>query len=161
MNEVYLLLGSNEGNRKENLETARQFIAFRCGEIVSRSSLYETEAWGIKEQNSFLNQAICVFTHLAPTDLLHTLKSIEKQTGRTDTIKWGPRVIDIDILFYENDVIDTPELKIPHPFIQERRFTLTPLNEIAATFIHPVLKKTVAQLLKECPDTSSVRLFSS
>ena len=156
MTEVYLLLGSNEGIPVENLRKAKILIAERAGKIANQSSLYETEAWGVKEQQSFLNQAILIHTSLSPTELLVTLKSIEKETGRVETIKWGPRVIDIDILFFGNETVDLPELKIPHPFIQDRRFTLVPMAEIAPNFVHPVLGKTMRTLLQNCTDNSVV-----
>jgi len=157
MNEVYLLLGSNEGKPEENLLRAKAQIAERCGAIAVESSLYETEAWGIKEQPSFLNQAILIKTNLNPTDLLLSLKLIEKQLGRVETTKWGPRVIDIDILFYGQEIVNLPDLKIPHPYIQERRFALVPLAEIAPQFIHPILRKTMSELLRDCPDNSEVK----
>ncbi len=156
MIEVYLLLGSNEGNTKQNLAAARTLIASRSGEIIMCSSLYQTEAWGVKQQNSFLNQAILVKTDLPATALLTTLKKIEKETGRVETAKWGPRVIDIDILFYGNSLTNLPELKIPHPYIQDRRFTLAPMCEIAPTLLHPVIGKTIQELLSICKDNSEV-----
>jgi 2-amino-4-hydroxy-6-hydroxymethyldihydropteridine diphosphokinase len=158
MAEVYLLLGSNEGKPLQNLEKARLLIAGRCGPVIRQSSVYETEAWGLKEQPAFLNQAILITTGLSPADLLATLKNIETETGRVETVKWGPRVIDIDILFYRKDIIDLPQLKIPHPQIQNRRFTLVPMNEIAADFVHPVLGKTITELLRDCEDNSEVRV---
>jgi len=157
MENVYLLLGSNETDRFGNLEKACEWIALRCGKILKKSALYETEAWGLKEQNAFINQAVLIETSFAPKELLLQLKAIEKEIGRVETVKWGPRVIDIDILFYGNDVLDTEELKVPHPFLHERRFTLAPLNEIAAEFVHPVLNKTVNELLQNCNDTSLVK----
>jgi len=158
MKEVYLLLGSNEGKPEENLLRAKLLIAGRCGPIVLQSSLYETEAWGFKEQPFFLNQAILIKTGLIPSDLLEALKNIEKETGRVETIYWGPRVIDIDILFYSHEIVDLPQLKIPHPYIRERRFTLVPMNEIAPDLMHPVLEKTMSELLRECKDNSEVKL---
>jgi 2-amino-4-hydroxy-6-hydroxymethyldihydropteridine diphosphokinase len=158
MEEVYLLLGSNEGNRNHHLEQARQFIAIRCGEIQAASSLYETEAWGLKEQSPFLNQALMITTSKSPGELLRILKAIEKEAGRVETTKWGPRVIDIDILFYGEQIVNLPDLKIPHPYLQHRRFTLVPLNEIAADLVHPLLKKSVKMLLEECPDKGEVTL---
>ena len=158
MTEVYLLLGSNEGKPGENLATARLLIAERAGTLVKLSSVYETEAWGVKEQQSFLNQAIQIQTHLSPSNLLITLKSIEKEMGRKETTKWGPRVIDLDILFYANQTVDLPDLKIPHPYIQERRFTLVPMAEIAPNFVHPVFEKTMIELLSICADNSEVKL---
>ena len=157
MIEVYLLLGSNQGKPAEHLLTARNRIEQRCGSIIKRSSVYETEAWGIKEQNKFLNQAILIQTALPPLALLNKLKEIEKETGRVETIKWGPRVIDIDILFFGKEVIDLPDLKVPHPYMQDRRFTLAPMQEIAPAFIPPLLGKTMAELLKLCKDRSDVK----
>ena len=157
MNEVYLLLGSNEGTPEHNLLVAWQQIATRCGKIIHHSSIYETEAWGLKEQNNFLNQALLITTSLKPSELLIVLKQIEKETGRVESTKWGPRVIDIDILFYNTEIIDLPELKIPHPYIQERRFTLAPMHEIAPDFVHPVLGKTMTELLAICRDNSEVK----
>ncbi len=156
MTVVYLLLGSNESNRQHNIKQALRLIALKGCEIVNQSGLYETEAWGLKEQQSFLNQAIAVRTALPPLQLLGTLKSIEKEVGRVETIKWGPRVIDIDILFYGSLVINEPALTVPHPFLHQRRFTLAPLSEIAPQLLHPVFNKTVALLLEECEDTSKV-----
>ena len=156
MNEVYLLLGSNVGNRIENLKKAIGLIESECGKIKSISSVYETAAWGLKEQNNFLNEALCIYTSLTAKVLLKILKNIEKETGRTKTVKWGPRVIDIDILFYGEEIIDTPELKIPHPYLHERKFTLVPMNEIAPHFLHPVLHLTVNELMKKCVDESEV-----
>jgi len=159
MVDVCLLLGSNENDRLNNLETAKQLIELRSGKIEKQSPVYETEAWGLKEQNSFLNQAVLVNTKLAALDLLHELKAIEKEVGRKETVKWGPRVIDIDILFYDDEIIEEEDLKVPHPYIHERKFTLVPLNEIATQLVHPVLKKTVQQLLQECKDGSEVKNF--
>ncbi len=158
MTEVYLLLGSNEGMPAENLATARLLVEERAGAIVKLSSIYETEAWGVKEQQNFLNQAIQIQTNLSPSKLLTALKNIEKEMGRKETTKWGPRVIDVDILFYANQSIDLPDLKIPHPYIQERRFTLVPMAEIAQDFIHPTIKKTMIELLRSCADNSEVKL---
>ena len=157
MTVVYLLLGSNENNRQHNIEQALRLMALKGCEILSQSALYETEAWGLKEQQPFLNQAVEVRTTLQPLQLLHTLKAIEKETGRVETVKWGPRVIDIDILFYGAAIIDEPELKVPHPYLHQRRFTLVPLAEIAPQLLHPVIYKTVVQLLAECEDTSEVK----
>jgi 2-amino-4-hydroxy-6-hydroxymethyldihydropteridine diphosphokinase len=159
METAYLLLGTNEGVREKNLQKAKELIEKECGKIIRCSSVYETEAWGLKEQNSFLNEAVCISTSLAPATLLASLKYIETEVGRTQTVKWGPRVIDIDILFYGNEVVAEVNLKVPHAFITERRFTLVPLNEIAAEFVHPVLKKTMNELLKECKDESEVNVF--
>ncbi|MFN8299586.1 MAG: 2-amino-4-hydroxy-6-hydroxymethyldihydropteridine diphosphokinase [Chitinophagales bacterium] len=161
MHKVYLLTGSNEGNRQGNLARAMELIAQQCGAITAQSAIYETEAWGMKEQAGFLNQALCLHTQLAPVELLKQLKSIEKQVGRVETVKWGPRVIDIDILLFDNEVVNLPELIIPHPYMQERRFTLTPLADIAAYALHPVFNKSIAQLLSDCTDKSEVKNFTA
>ena len=161
MHKVYLLTGSNEGNRQGNLARAMELIAQQCGAITAQSAIYETEAWGMKEQAGFLNQALCLHTQLAPVELLKQLKSIEKQVGRVETVKWGPRVIDIDILLFDNEVVNLPELIIPHPYMQERRFTLTPLADIAANAVHPVFNKSIAQLLSDCSDKSEVKNFTA
>lgn len=157
MQEVYLLLGSNVGNRAENLAKAIAFIEERCGEVFVQSHLYETAAWGNTEQQSFYNQAIGINTDLSAENLLIAVKEIEKEVGRIETIHWGPRVIDIDIILFGNEVIDLPQLKIPHPYMHERRFTLTPLAEIASGAVHPVFNKTVSELLEECADDSEVK----
>jgi 2-amino-4-hydroxy-6-hydroxymethyldihydropteridine diphosphokinase len=161
MKQVYLLLGSNEGNRGENIAAAKRLIDARCGQVLMRSLFYETEAWGMKEQSPFLNQALMIVTALEPLSLLSTLKEIEKEVGRIETTKWGPRIIDIDILFYGEEIHRHAELIIPHPYLHERRFTLVPLNEIAPDFIHPVFKKTVNELLKDCPDQGEVKKLLS
>jgi 2-amino-4-hydroxy-6-hydroxymethyldihydropteridine diphosphokinase len=157
MKDVYLLLGSNEGDREKNMAKAMKLIEQNCGQILKKSSLYQTEAWGLKAQSSFLNLAIIIDTELSPQPLLVALKAIEKDIGRTDTVKWGPRIIDIDILFYGHEIIDLPDLKVPHPFIPERRFTLEPLNDISSNFVHPVLNKTIGNLLENCGDISQVQ----
>lgn len=153
---VYLLLGSNVGERWQNLLQAQKLIEEKCGKVSLESAVYETEAWGLTDQNSFYNRAIMINTVLEPVELLAILKQIEQYVGRTETVKWGPRVIDIDILFYRNITIDTETLKVPHPYLQDRKFTLVPLNEIAPELLHPIMLKTVQQLLEECTDKSIV-----
>lgn len=117
--------------------------------VVKRSSLYETKPWGLKAQPDFINMVVCAETGISPEELLKKLKFIEKKMGRKESKRWGPRLIDIDILFYDDLVIDSPELKIPHPYIKEREFVLLPLSEIEPEFVHPVLKKTVRELYRE------------
>jgi 2-amino-4-hydroxy-6-hydroxymethyldihydropteridine diphosphokinase len=156
--DVYLLLGSNVGDRRSNINRAVELISNDGISLTTCSSLYETAAWGKTDQASFLNQAIAVQTDIGPLPLLALLKMIEKDTGRQETEKWGPRVIDIDILFYGKEIIQEPDLQIPHPYLPVRRFALLPLAEIAGGFVHPVLKKTVIKLLEECPDSSEVKI---
>ena len=156
MSKAYLMIGGNLGDRKENLQQAIILIRKSCGPLIKISSLYETAAWGLVDQPSFLNQALEISTSLSAIELLSSILSIEKDMGRTRTEKLGPRLIDIDILFFNDEVHDLPHLKIPHPELQNRRFVLTPLAEIAAQLQHPVLKKNIAQLLEECPDNLEV-----
>lgn len=157
MNTAYLLTGSNLGNRHEQLAEAMFGISKRCGKIIDFSSIYETAAWGKTDQRDFLNQAIMIYTLLDPFALLKELLSIEKLMGRERDQKYGPRVIDIDILFFNHLVVKEPGLSIPHPRLQDRRFALEPMNEIAPALIHPVLHKTVRQLLEECADPLPVK----
>jgi 2-amino-4-hydroxy-6-hydroxymethyldihydropteridine diphosphokinase len=157
MNHAYLLTGGNEGNRKVNLSDAIKFIQIDAGVILRQSALYETVAWGVNRQQDFLNQALLVETGLGAPDLLNVLLGIEKKMGRIRLEKYGPRLIDIDIIFFNNDIIKTDGLTIPHPHLQDRRFVLEPMNEIAPGYVHPVFHKTVESLLAECPDRSGVK----
>ena len=159
MNEIYLLTGGNMGNRLHNMELAAGMIERTGGSIVKKSSVYETAAWGFTEQPAFLNQVFCITSDLKAEELLHRLLNIEQGLGRKRLQKMGPRVIDIDILFYGSQIISTPDLIIPHPRITERRFVLTPLNEIAPDFVHPVLHKRITELLQICPDPLEVKLY--
>lgn len=152
MNEAFLLTGGNTGNRKSHLLKAKQQIEKRCGSILQESSVYETAAWGKEDQDAFLNQVLKIETSLDASSLLTNLLAIEEEMGRKRETKYGPRNIDIDILFFNNDIISLPGLTIPHPQMQHRRFVLEPLNEIAPGKIHPVSKKTVSQLLAQCTD---------
>ena len=156
MNTAYLLTGGNMGNRKDNLATACKHIGVQCGHIFNSSSLYETAAWGKTDQPAFLNQALEIQTELTAPQLLKKLLNIEKQTGRVRKEKYGPRIIDIDILLFNDEIHNFPLLKIPHPEMQNRRFVLVPLAEIAPEIIHPIFKKTIFELLAICPDKLEV-----
>lgn len=158
MNEAYLLLGSNLGNRKYTIDSAVNKIKEQAGVIITTSSIYETEPWGTNASLSFYNQIIVIKTLLSAKRLLTVLLNIEKQLGRIRTeVKNDPRTIDIDILFFNDDIISQQDLEIPHPRIHLRRFVLEPLKEIAPLFIHPVLNKSINELLDECNDDSWVK----
>ena len=157
MSTAHLLIGGNLGDRKENLLTAITLIKEQCGSLTRSSSVYETEAWGKTDQPSFLNQALEISTTLNARQLIRRILKIEKDMGRVRKEKLGPRIIDIDILLFGNEIHDLRFLKIPHPEMQNRRFVLVPLAEIDPTLQHPVLKKTIAELLEECPDNLEVK----
>lgn len=154
--EVFLLLGSNLGDRLQVLAAAREAIADQAGSIVNQSAVYETAPWGITDQPAFLNQVLEITTSLLPEDLLRIILNIEHDLGRVRYERWGARVIDIDMLYFGQTVMDSARLTLPHPRIQDRRFVLAPLAEIAPDFIHPLLQKTSSKLLDQCPDTSAV-----
>lgn len=156
MNKTYLLLGSNIGNTVARLEKAKELITKNIGTIQRQSSLYCTAAWGNTQQPDFLNQVIILETDLTPGKVMTTILGIEKKMGRIRTKKYDPRIIDIDILFYGKEIINTSHLSIPHPQISNRRFVLVPLNELSPLLKHPVHKKTIHQLLRVCPDTLTV-----
>lgn len=153
---IYLLLGTNLGNRQENLIQARVSIAAKCGFLLKTSNIYETAAWGKTDQPAFLNQVIALETSLNPKSLLSCVLQIEQELGRVRSEKWGERIIDIDILYYEDTIHHSTDLVIPHPGIAKRRFVLEPLSEIAPDFLHPILLKTSLVLLAECPDELTV-----
>lgn len=156
MESLFLLTGSNIGESEKHLQQAKQLIAERIGVVSKASSIYKTEPWGNKDQQDFLNQVLEVQTELTGKDVLTRILTIEQEMGRNRSQKWEPRIIDIDILFYGDGVIQTEDLVVPHPLLHERRFTLLPLAEIAPQLIHPVLQKTTEELLKECTDNSLV-----
>lgn len=149
---IFILLGSNLGDRDSNLRYARQEISRSIGEIVTVSSIYKTAAWGNTDQPAFYNQVIEITSVLTPEKMLSGVLDIEKKAGRIREAKWGPRIIDIDILFYGDVVTSTETLTIPHPRIPDRKFTLLPLSEIAGSLKHPISGKTVNEMLAECID---------
>ena len=152
MNKIYLLLGSNMGNSQKQLVTADKHIERSIGKIIRRSHLYQTAPWGKTDQPDFLNQVIIIETILTADECITAILGIEKKMGRIRTEKNAPRIIDIDILFFNKDIINTKALIVPHPQLQNRRFVLIPLNELSPAFIHPVSKKTIHYLLRVCPD---------
>lgn len=155
---VFLGLGSNLEDRKNALNTAIKRLHEHIDDLTI-SDFFETDPVGITDQPKFLNAACSGETELNPRDLLDFILAIEKEIGRVRTIKWGPRVIDIDILFYGDRIIREPDLTIPHPFIAERGFVLLPLSQIAGDFLHPVLQKTVSDLLRKLPERPSEKVL--
>jgi len=161
MNLMYLLLGANLGDPLKQLHLAKIEIEARIGHLIKESSIYESEAWGIKDQPIFFNQILIIKTSLTGEMVLKNTMKIEEDLGRIRKNKWGSRLIDIDILYFNDDIFDSELLKIPHPYIPERNFTLVPLVEIAPNYVHPILKKTNQQLLEESKDTLQVSLSKS
>ncbi len=161
MKGIYLLLGTNLGEREENISQARKMIEQEIGAITLKSGIYETAAWGVESEPDYLNQVIKINSDLDPFLLLKTILQIEKRLGRVRYKKWYSRIIDIDILFYDDQIIDTPTLKVPHPEIQNRLFTLIPLCEIAGEEIFPGKSIHIKELIPKCPDKLEVKSFSS
>ncbi len=156
-NTAHLLLGSNLGNREKFIEDALSLIAQRVGEIQLTSSIYETAAWGKTDQPSFLNVAVAVVTTLNPLQLLETVLEIESDLGRVRHEKWGARLIDIDIIFYGNEIINVDQkLQIPHPEMHKRKFVLLPIAEIAQYYVHPILGQNMSELLLNLTDELTV-----
>lgn len=143
---AYISIGSNLGDREENCRQAIKLIEKNGIAVRKQSRMYETEPWGVKDQPKFINMAIEAETDKKPEELLRVLEEIEKEIGRTETVKWGPRVIDLDILFYDDLILKTQDLEIPHPLMHERAFVLKPLCEIAPDKRHPVTEKTVKEM---------------
>ena len=180
MNEVFILLGSNRGERLDYITRAIEMIAVSAGTILRKSAVYESEPWGFEDQVSFLNQVAEIETALTPEALLEQLLTIEVKLGRVRPLDgcgcglpaqpgndtgnksgvapvYAGRTIDLDILFYGQRLVFTDSLMIPHPRLHERRFTLVPMEEIAPAFVHPMLKKSISALLKECRDVANVK----
>ena len=158
MNGIYLLLGSNIEDRMKALNTAVSLLQASGIKVIDHSAVYETAPWGLQDQNWFLNVGLKVETSLSSHDLLLACQKVEMQMGRERKVKWGPRIIDIDILFYDNQIIDSGSLKVPHPGIPDRKFTLILLNDLAPNGIHPTLHLTQSVLLEKCEDQSECLL---
>lgn len=161
MNIVYILTGGNVGKRLINLGNAQKFLEDEIGKIEKSSSIYETAAWGNNDQPDFYNQAHIIKTKLSPEDIMQKILKIEEKMGRVRTFKNAARIIDIDILFFNEEIINKPGLIIPHAEIANRRFVLEPLNELSPHMIHPRLRKSVKELLSTCKDMLKVAPVSS
>ncbi|WP_299456930.1 2-amino-4-hydroxy-6-hydroxymethyldihydropteridine diphosphokinase [uncultured Microscilla sp.] len=157
MSITYLLLGTNLGDKTQNLYTATQMLASQAGVVQKHSAIYETMPWGIPDQPVFYNQVLVIDTSLEVRELLRVTQSIEVAMGRQKYRKWGERLIDIDILYYGQMMLESEDLNVPHSQIALRRFTLTPLVEIAPLLVHPALRLTQTQLLAQCPDKLEVK----
>ena len=152
MSKVYLSIGSNKGNRSVLINKAIDEIEKKIGVIISRSSIYQSKSWGF-DSNDFYNLCLLIHTDIMPKSLLINLKKIEKSMGREDIDgSYSDRFIDIDILLYDNIIIDSEDLKIPHPKIEIRKFVLVPMLEIADDYLHPILNKTIKELDNDCSD---------
>ncbi len=161
MNTVYLLTGGNIGNRLHNLETAENYLEKEVGKVIRSSAIYETAAWGNSDQPDFYNQVHIIKTKLKAEEILKKILEIEKEMGRVRTTKNAARQIDIDILFFNKEIIDKTGLIIPHTEIANRRFVLAPLNELSSRMIHPRLKKNMSELLSTCTDKLKVKRVNS
>jgi 2-amino-4-hydroxy-6-hydroxymethyldihydropteridine diphosphokinase len=158
MKKVFLGIGTNLGNKESNLEQAVARIKEYIGPVLKSSAIYETEPWGFQAKEEFLNMVVKIETDLAPSGLLGRILMIESLLGRVREEKqYSSRLIDIDILLFENMIVNEESLKIPHPLLHERKFVLVPLCEIASEIFHPVLKKSIADLLEICEDQSDVK----
>lgn len=160
MNIAYLLTGANLGDRERNLAEAREQISKNCGKIIKSSSLYETAAWGNTDQPAFLNQALQIETSYNARKLMRRILKVENMMGRVRKEKYGPRIIDIDILLFNDETHEYPLLRLPHPELPNRRFALVPLVELIPGHIHPVLQRTISELLLDCRDNLPVKKYS-
>lgn len=157
MNRIVLLLGGNLGDKYEIMQQAQLFLNDRLGSLDCLSSFYETEAWGFESDNIFLNRVVVINTPYSAIESLRVCQEIELELGRVrKENQYSSRLIDVDVLFYNDDIIDIADLIVPHPRIQERRFALEPLNEIMSDYIHPKLEKKISTLLEECADDCMV-----
>ena len=162
MPAVYICLGSNLGDRKQHIRNAVNLLNIKAGKLVQQSGLYETPSWGTNSGNRYLNQAILIETTLAPQKLMALILQLETELGRTRSAeRYEDRIIDIDIIFYDDQVIESMALRVPHPLLQLRKFVLVPLCEIAPDYLHPQLQTTVAELLEYCPDNTQPEPFTN
>lgn len=158
---IFLGLGSNQGDRELNLKNSIKLLNSRVGKVLNTSGIYESEPWGFKNQNYFLNQAIEIETHIDPNDLLNICKNIEYDMGRKPERRWGKRVIDIDILYYQSKVMNEEKLIIPHKLMHERKFVMIPLNDLNENHLHPILKITNKEILNKCIDSCKVKYYGN
>lgn len=156
MNSISLLLGSNLGESLQIVQQALELIEIRLGKIISTSSIYRTAAWGNINQPDYINQACIFHSEIEAIDALNILLEIEKELGRERLVKWGARLIDIDIIYYNSEIINQEKLIVPHPEMHNRRFVLEPFCEIIPHFVHPILNKTNLKLLEELNDNLAV-----
>ena len=160
MNKVFLQLGSNLGEREQLISSALTNISSQIGTIITQSKIYESTPWRVDGQENYLNQVIEIKTQLPADKILEMVLNIENDLGRVRLEKWGERLIDIDIIFFNNDIIESPALCVPHKHMHERNFVLEPLNEIAPEFVHPKYNKTISTLFKESKDTEKVVVYA-
>ncbi len=161
IDNVFLSIGSNKGDKILFLNKAKDLIELKIGKISKISKIYETEPWGRKNQNNFLNQVIKLKTYHDPISLLRECKNIELEIGRSNSKKWDQREIDIDILYYSDIIIREKNLKIPHQHLHKRKFVLFPLKDIDDNFIHPQIKKNTSEILLGCEDTCQIKIYGN
>jgi 2-amino-4-hydroxy-6-hydroxymethyldihydropteridine diphosphokinase len=163
MKKAFLSLGTNIGDKKKNLSRAIRYVNVGIGHIIDLSGIYESEPWGFESQDTFLNMVIEIITDLTPMECIKKCLEIEEKLGRIRSKDEGysSRIIDIDILLFDKEIITEPDLSIPHPLMQSRKFVLEPLSEIAPDFVHPVLGENIKDLLAKCPDQTQVTQLSS
>jgi 2-amino-4-hydroxy-6-hydroxymethyldihydropteridine diphosphokinase len=161
MNSAVILLGGNLGDRHSNIAKALSLIEVNAGSVIKKSRVYETEPWGFSDQPEYLNQVVEIKTNFSAEKLLNILLQTENQMGRKRNEKWSPRIIDLDILYFNDEIISTEVITVPHQHMHERRFVLEPLTEILPEMIHPVLKKRNRELLQTLKDDLLVRPLNS